>query len=55
MKKITTILVFLIAFTNASFSAGDSSSSELIDALNILNMEDPYLNVRYDKTNNRQI
>tara|TARA_B110001452_G_scaffold127810_1_gene106180 strand:+ start:312 stop:794 length:483 start_codon:yes stop_codon:yes gene_type:complete len=28
MKKITTILVFLIAFTNASFSAGDSSSSD---------------------------
>ncbi len=33
----------------------NTSSQELINALNILNMEDPYLNVRYDKITNEII
>ncbi|MEI8252589.1 MAG: hypothetical protein WCG25_02340 [bacterium] len=32
-----------------------NTSSDLINALNILNAEDPYLDVRYDKRNNQII
>jgi hypothetical protein len=32
---------------------GKTTSIELMDSLEILNMEDPYLNVRYDKISNK--
>ncbi|MFZ2150779.1 MAG: translation factor GTPase family protein [Candidatus Absconditicoccaceae bacterium] len=50
----TNNISFVNPLINMNVIAKDkNTSSELINALNILNLEDPYLDVRYDKRNNQ--